>query len=210
MAGALPTSEIVALLGRRPSAQQAVLFRLPPKDHALEVFETLTSAEQAQLVARLRDDEVAAVFDAMDPDDRVGLLDELPAKVTGRLMRGPSPAERELTAVVLGYPDGSVGRRMSPEVVALRTDENAAAALGHVRDHLDDAETVYTLPVVQVIGLTLLSVCTLAAVAGGLIPRGARVLRADPAVFSNPFISTLLDATGLIIYFLIARAILGL
>jgi len=38
----------------------------------------------------------------------------------------------------------------------------------------------------------------------------ARAVRADPAVFSNPFISTFVDATGLLIYFLIARAVLGI
>lgn len=60
------------------------------------------------------------------------------------------------------------------------------------------------------IGLTLVLICTLAAVVGGVIPLAAKAVRADPAVFSNPFISTLLDASGLIIYFLIARWLLGL
>lgn len=68
----------------------------------------------------------------------------------------------------------------------------------------------YGLPIGSVIGLTLLSVCTMAAVVGGVMPLLAKLVRADPAVFSNPFISTFCDATGLIVYFLIARAVLGL
>ena len=60
------------------------------------------------------------------------------------------------------------------------------------------------------IGLTLLSLCTIAASVGGVMPLLANTVRADPAVFSNPFISTFVDATGLIVYFLIARAVLGL
>jgi magnesium transporter len=59
-----------------------------------------------------------------------------------------------------------------------------------------------------VIGLTLLSVCTMAATVGGMMPLLAKAIRADPAVFSNPFITTFVDATGLLIYFLIAKAIL--
>lgn len=59
-----------------------------------------------------------------------------------------------------------------------------------------------------VIGLTLLSVCTMAATVGGAMPLLAKAVRADPAVFSNPFITTFVDATGLVIYFLIAKAIL--
>ncbi|SJN34472.1 Mg/Co/Ni transporter MgtE / CBS domain [Micrococcus lylae] len=61
-----------------------------------------------------------------------------------------------------------------------------------------------------VIGLTLLSVCTLAATVGGLMPLAGKKVGVDPAVFSNPFISTLVDALGLVLYFLIARALLGL
>lgn len=61
-----------------------------------------------------------------------------------------------------------------------------------------------------VIGLTLLVVCTLAATVGGTMPLLAKAVHADPAVFSNPFISTFVDATGLIVYFLIAKAILGI
>jgi len=59
-----------------------------------------------------------------------------------------------------------------------------------------------------VIGLTLLSVCTMAATVGGAMPLLAKAVRADPAVFSNPFITTFVDATGLVIYFLIAKAVL--
>ena len=61
-----------------------------------------------------------------------------------------------------------------------------------------------------VVGLTLLGVCTMAAAAGGLMPLLGKALKVDPAVFSNPFISTFVDATGLIIYFLIASAVLGI
>jgi magnesium transporter len=59
-----------------------------------------------------------------------------------------------------------------------------------------------------VIGLTLLSVCTMAATVGGAMPLLAKAVRADPAVFSNPFITTFVDASGLVIYFLIAKAVL--
>jgi magnesium transporter len=59
-------------------------------------------------------------------------------------------------------------------------------------------------------GLTLLSICIMAAIVGGLMPLLAKRIGADPAVFSNPFISTFCDATGLVIYFTIATTVLGL
>jgi magnesium transporter len=61
-----------------------------------------------------------------------------------------------------------------------------------------------------VVSLTLLAVCTLAAFVGSLLPLLARRLGVDPAVMSAPFITTLVDASGLVVYFLIAQAILGL
>ena len=61
-----------------------------------------------------------------------------------------------------------------------------------------------------IIGATLLSVCTMSATVGGAMPIVAKTVGADPAVFSNPFISTFCDATGLVIYFLIATSVLGL
>ncbi|MFP3397542.1 magnesium transporter [Brevibacterium sp. SIMBA_078] len=72
------------------------------------------------------------------------------------------------------------------------------------------AALVYGWAIGLVIGLTLLSVCIMAATVGGLMPIIAKKVGADPAVFSNPFISTFCDATGLILYFTIATTVLGL
>lgn len=72
------------------------------------------------------------------------------------------------------------------------------------------AGLVYDFDIGVVIGLTLLAICTMAACVGGVMPLIAKKVGADPAVFSNPFISTFCDATGLVIYFAIATAVLGL
>ena len=60
-----------------------------------------------------------------------------------------------------------------------------------------------------VVALTLLAICTWASFAGGLLPVLARQAGIDPAVVSAPLISTLVDATGLVLYFVIARGVLG-
>lgn len=141
-------TDLTGWLGRRPAEDQAVLFRLLPKDEALEVFESMSSSAQAGLVQRLADDEVTAVFAELDPDDRASLMDELPAKVARKLLHELTQDERDLTSVVLGYPERSVGRRMSPEVIAVSAHETVQAALARVRRHAAEAETIYTLPVV--------------------------------------------------------------
>lgn len=145
----LSTEQVTALLERLPIEQRAIVYRLLPKDNAIEVFERFSPALQRDLIQGLRDGEVATIFSDLDPDDRVWLLDELPAALAPRLLHGLSTKDRQLTSEVLGYPKGSVGRRMTPEYVSTRVDATVGQALQRVHAQLDDAETVYTLPVLD-------------------------------------------------------------
>ncbi|MGH3431223.1 MAG: magnesium transporter, partial [Thermocrispum sp.] len=77
------------------------------------------------------------------------LLGEAPAKFARRVLGGLSARERTMTAALLGYDDGTVGRIMSPEVLVLRGELTVAQALDMVRRLGEDAETIYTLPVVD-------------------------------------------------------------
>ncbi len=138
---------IVDELERRDSLTRAVAFRSLPKDSAMEVFKHLDPPLQRELVEELRHEGVADLVTAMDPDDRAGLLDELPAAVAARVLSGLSPSERGMTTILLGYPPKSAGRRMSPEAVRIPTDFTVGEALSHVLDNESDAETIYTLPV---------------------------------------------------------------
>lgn len=143
------TSDIVDEVLRLRGEDRAIVFRLLAKDQALEVFERLDWPSQGDLVRLLQTDETAAVFEDLDPDDRVSLLDELPAGIAAKLMRGLSPGERDLTAVVLGYSVGSIGRRMSPEVVTVPIALTVDEALARAKAGALQAETIYTLPVVD-------------------------------------------------------------
>ncbi|MEY8566099.1 magnesium transporter [Corynebacteriaceae bacterium 7-707] len=145
----LSAEQLTALLERLPTGQRAIVYRLLPKDNAIDVFERFSPALQRDLIQGLRDGEVATIFSDLDPDDRVWLLDELPAALAPRLLHGLSAKDRQLTSEVLGYPKGSVGRRMTPEYVSTRGDATVGQALKRVHAQLDDAETVYTLPVLD-------------------------------------------------------------
>jgi magnesium transporter len=145
--GETGTLDIAEELARLPPAEKAVPFRLLDRNRALAVFEALDPTHQQQVLEGLRDEMVRGLVEDMDPDDRARLLDELPAKVARRLLNGISPAERAMTAVLLGYPEESAGRIMSPEFVNLRASMTAADALAKVRRLAPQAETIYTLPV---------------------------------------------------------------
>ncbi|MEM8532792.1 MAG: magnesium transporter [Chloroflexota bacterium] len=61
-----------------------------------------------------------------------------------------------------------------------------------------------------VVGLSIVAICTWSNVIGALVPLGAKKLKLDPALVSAPMITTLVDASGLAIYMLIAKALLGI
>jgi magnesium transporter len=63
--------------------------------------------------------------------------------------------------------------------------------------------------IAAVLSLSLIGICTLAATAGALMPMLAKRVGIDPAVVSAPFITTTVDATGLVIYFLVAKLLLA-
>ena len=60
------------------------------------------------------------------------------------------------------------------------------------------------------VSVTMFAICVWSTTVGALVPIAAQRFGVDPAVLSAPLITTLVDATGLIIYFTIAKAILGI
>lgn len=147
LVGHASASEITTLMERSNFRQRALLFRTLPKDTAIAVFDQLDPAVQADLVQALRDDQVTTVVESMDPHDRAELLDELPASLATRLLAGLTPSERDLTGIMLGYPEKSIGRRMSPEFASLKPNFTVDQALAYINRVLDDVETIYTIPV---------------------------------------------------------------
>ncbi|MGW5387399.1 magnesium transporter [Nocardia sp. NPDC003963] len=144
-----PPHVIADELARMDAVEAGVAFRLLDKDLALAVFEELEPVDQQQILQGLRDQSFRELVEGMAPDDRARMLREAPAKVAKKALAGLSPRERRMTAALLGYPEGSVGRFMSPEVVAIPGTLTVADALRTVRLKGGNAETVYTLPVVD-------------------------------------------------------------
>ncbi|MFQ6226551.1 magnesium transporter [Nocardia sp. NPDC002869] len=144
-----PPHVIADELARMDAVEAGVAFRLLDKDLALAVFEELEPVDQQQILQGLRDQSFRELVEDMAPDDRARMLREAPAKVAKKALAGLSLRERRMTAALLGYPEGSVGRYMSPEVVAIPGTLTVADALRTVRLKGGNAETVYTLPVVD-------------------------------------------------------------
>ena len=141
--------EIAEELTRLKPVQAALVWRMLPRDEALEVFEELDSVQQQELLSGMRDSAFREVVEEMDPDDRARLLGEAPAGFVRRVLAGLSHKERAMTASLLGYPEGSVGRVMSPEVVTVQESTPVSEILDVVRRKGSDAETIDLLAVVD-------------------------------------------------------------
>src|SRR5262245_17730658 len=125
-----------------PVEQQVVAFRLLPRDLAADVFEYLSLDAQERLLKAMATEEVAKVLNDMAPDDRTALLDELPASVTQQLLNLLTPQERSIAVSLLGYPEGSIGRIMTPDYVRVRPDWTIEHVLDHIRRYGHDSETL--------------------------------------------------------------------
>ncbi len=84
----------------------------------------------------------------MSPDDRTALLEELPSAAARQLIKLLTPEERHVAQSLLGYPEGSVGRLMTPDFIAVPEDWTVQQVLDYVREHGQDSETLNVIYVV--------------------------------------------------------------
>jgi magnesium transporter len=150
-----PPSELAGLLADLSLEDQVVVFRLLPRKDAATTFEYLSSDARETLLKAMAKDEVAALLNDMAPDDRTMFLEELPATVTRELLALLTPEERSVALTLLGYPEGSVGRLMTPNYVAVREDWTVQQVLDFVRRHGQDSETLNVIYVVDDNGLLI-------------------------------------------------------
>ena len=85
----------------------------------------------------------------MAPDDRTALLEELPSAAARQLIRLLTPEERRVATALLGYPEDSVGRLMTPDFIAVHEDWTVQQVLDYVREHGSDSETLNFVYVVD-------------------------------------------------------------
>nr|WP_275581494.1 magnesium transporter [Amphibacillus cookii] len=137
--------EILDLLRTFSADEKVLIYRLLSKEKALLVFEQLDVYLQQELLASFTEEKVSELINELAPDDRVRLLDELPAKVTKKLVASLSPEERKETALLMGYEEETAGRIMTTEYVRLKRSYTAAEAIEKLRVHAQDKETIYTI-----------------------------------------------------------------
>lgn len=146
----LDAAEIAGILAETESPEeQMLLFRTLPRDLATDAFEYLPFGEQSKLLESLATGEVAAILNEMADDDRTRLFEDLPDIVTNRLLGLLTFREREKAIQLLGYPEDSVGRLMTPHYIAVKPTWTIQRVLDHIRRNGKDSETLTMIYVVD-------------------------------------------------------------
>lgn len=92
-----------------------LIFSLLPKELSAEVFSHFSANEKKQLVEAFTDEETLDLLLHMQMDDRVDLLEELPANLVNRLLSLTEPSLRQEINKYLGYDEESAGGVMTSE-----------------------------------------------------------------------------------------------
>lgn len=141
--------EVAELLLELKKPERVLMFRALPRSHAAGVFAYLAPGTQNALIQELTDEESRELLAGMSPDDRTPLLGELPGRATQRLLNLLTEEDRRASLELLGYPEESVGRIMTPDYVAVRPEWTVGEALDHIRTFGVDRETVNWIYVVD-------------------------------------------------------------
>ena len=140
---------VAAVIKDLPVEDQVIVFRVLPRKCAAAVFEFLERDRQEKLLKAMGQEEVAGILNNMAPDDRTVLLEELPAAATKQLLALLTSDERAVAVALLGYPEGSIGRLMTPHYVAVRKEWSVQQVLDYIRAHGQNSETVSVIYVVD-------------------------------------------------------------
>lgn len=142
---------IAEIIEELAEGEDILIFRLLTKAQAKDTFQLLSHDKQEQVIEELarRAYKLSELLNDLDPDDRTAFLEELPGQVSQRLIQLLSPEERKITIQLLGYPEESIGRLMTPEYVAVKSHFTVSQTLDHIRKFGHDSETLNVIYIVD-------------------------------------------------------------
>jgi magnesium transporter len=145
--------EIAELLASLSDEERVLIFRILPREIAADIFSELDVDLQRTILSGLGDRQTARLLDEMAADDRTALLEEIPAEAARQLLALLPKEERDIALTLLGYPEGSVGRLMSPDFLTIHEDWKVREVLDHIRSHGQESDSLDTLYVVDSKGI---------------------------------------------------------
>ncbi len=149
MLASMDEADVVELLNCLTDDDMAMVFRLLAREAAAEVFGDLEIDRQEKLLTLLSSAKITKVVNDMAPDERTELLEELPGQLAQKLLNSLSGDQRKIAHNLLAYPEDSIGRLMTTEYVAIRSDWTIARVFDHIRKVGHSKETLNMIFVVD-------------------------------------------------------------
>jgi magnesium transporter len=116
---------------------------------AASVFKILDLPTQKRIVKSLPPNTVASLLNELPADDRTDFLEELPSNVVRELIKLLDPEERKITLSLLGYPENSIGRLMTPDYVYVYPNNTIDQVFSTIRKYGKDSETINIIYVIN-------------------------------------------------------------
>ncbi len=141
-------SDVAELIYEYPEYESRIISNMSVH-RASSVFKILEFSTQKTIIQELPPYKTAELLNELPADDRTSFLEELPSEVVKELIKLLDPEERRVTLSLLGYPDGSVGRLMTPDYIAVQVDWTVQEVLEYIREVGKDRETIDVIYVVN-------------------------------------------------------------
>jgi magnesium transporter len=141
-------SDVADLIHEFPD-QEAFIITHMKINRAASVFKVLDLSEQKKIIHELSAHKTAELLNTLSPDDRTDFLEELPSNVVRELIKLLEPEERKTTLSLLGYPEDSIGRLMTPDYVWIYPHNTVEEVFNTIRKYGKDSETINVIYVIN-------------------------------------------------------------
>lgn len=141
--------EIADAIYQENAESQIILFKLLSLSKAIATFGYLPLRQQTFILNHLPISYAAKILNELEPDERTKFLQDLPQSIIDEFIKLLSQKERELSLRLLGYPEGSIGRLMTTDYIAVKSDWTFEKILDQIIAYGHDSETINVIYVVD-------------------------------------------------------------
>jgi len=141
-------SDVAELINEYPDYEAQIIANMAI-NRAASVFKILDIAQQKDIVKELPTSKTAELLNELPADDRTDFLEELPKAVIRDLIKLLDPEERKITLSLLGYPEDSVGRLMTPDYVYVYAHNTVAEVFQTIRKYAKSSETIDVIYIIN-------------------------------------------------------------
>lgn len=142
-------NELAEIVMQADNDQKLAIFNAIDREQAFQTFEILETNFQKELLNILPPRWVQLILNDMSPDKRTALLEECDNDLLNKLLKLLTLKERAIAISLLGYPENSIGRLMTPDYVAIRKEWTIRETLDYIRENGANSETLNVIYIVD-------------------------------------------------------------